>query len=176
MLNRLRIVLLAFCIGMASAPSYAAERIELTTDDVTSMWRNINNIVLVLSANIAMDDEWVQELRDMSPDTGLSADADGVAQQMGLFHGKLNALLTDSDLKTIPARDDSAPADPSTLYIRSGTMLDNLVTYLITADTLASAAIYYADAGLNATTTKDLVTEVNLANKRMDAFMEENGL
>lgn len=176
MLKRLTIVSIVFLLGMTSVQSHAADQIKLTTDHVTSMWRNINNVLLTLSANIALDDEWVQQLHDMSPDTGLSADAEGLNQEMGLFHKKLNALITASELGALEAMDDTATTETSVLYIRSGKMLDQLVKFLINADTLASAAIYYGDAQLSATTIKDLVDEVNLANQRMDAFLEENGL
>lgn len=177
MLKRLIIVSLALCIGLASTHSQAAEKIELNTGDVTSIWRNVNTIVLVLAANIAMDDEWVQELRDMKPKAELGTDEASLAQEMVQFHEKLNALLTSSELPALPpVADDSAAMTPSALYMRTGYMLDHLVNYLITADTLASAAIYYTPVDLSAATAKDLVAEVNLANQRMDAFIEENGL
>lgn len=177
MLKRFISVSLVMCIGLASTHSQAAEKIELKTGDVTSVWRNVNTIVLVLAANIAMDDEWVQELRAMKPKTELGADKKSLTQEMVRFHEKLNAVLKSEELPELPpVADDSAAMTPSALYMRAGYMLDHLVNYLITADTLASAAIYYTPVDLSTATTKDLVAEVNLANQRMDAFIEENGL
>lgn len=175
MIKRLLIVSLVVFMGLAGGQGRAADRIELNPDDVTGMWRNINTMLLVLSANIALDEEWVQGLRDLPPDASLAADAETLAREMAQFQERLNTLLASSDLAAMTATGDTA-ATPSALYIRSGAMLDRLVAYLIASDTLASVAIYYADADLQATTTKDLVAEVNLANQRISALMEESGI
>jgi hypothetical protein len=176
MLKRLITISFALLIGLASAPGHAAERIELTSKDVASLWRNINNVVLVLAANVALEDEWIQGLRDLKPDGALPANPQGITGEMVQFQDKLNVLLASNALEAIKAQEISATTSPTELYIASGDMLDHLVAYLIASDSLASVAIYYADADMNAATDQDLVAEVNLANQRIDALIEETGL
>lgn len=170
MLKRFMIVSLAISIWMASGESRATDSLELTPNNVISVWHNINDVILVLSANIALDDEWIEELRNLQP-----ADNTNLSGEMVAFSEKLNALLTSSELQTVPAP-LSTLNSTSALYIRSGTLLDNLVYYLIDSDSLASVAIYYGGEEISGKTERDVVAQINLANQRLDAFIEENGL
>jgi len=165
------IVSLAICIWMASGESRAKETIELTPDNVVTVWQNINEVILVLSANIAMDDEWVDGLRNLQP----AADTTNTAAEMTTFREKLNTLLASSNLDAVAAPNDTRDAT-SVLYVNSGTLLDNLVYYLIDADSLASVAIYYREEEINGSSSQDVVAQMSLANQRLDAFIEESGL
>lgn len=173
MLKRLMIVSLAFCIWMASAESRAADTLELSNDNVVSIWNNINEIILVLSANIALDDEWIEELRDLHP----SDEATNVQSEMATFEKKLNALLASSGMRVVRGQASLQDATAtSALYMASGTLLDNLIYYLINSDSLASVAIYYGGEAAHNQSDNDVVAQISLANQRLDAFIEENGL
>lgn len=176
MLKRLIIVSFVLCIGMTSGTGYAANQIVLTSKDVASLWRNINTVVLVLAANVALEDEWIQGVRDLKPDGNATQSAQAVTGEMLQFHEKLNVLLASSQIGASEAITISASAPPNQLYITSGEMLDLLVSYLIASDSLASVAIYYADTDTDAVTDQDLAAEVNLANQRIAALLEETGL
>lgn len=172
MWKRFLVVSLAISIWMASGESRASDNIELTQDNVVSIWRNINEIIMVLSSNIALDDEWIAELRNLQPtDTN-----GGVPAEMAAFREKLNMLLASSDLTEIQAQADLNLQNLSTLYVRSGDLLDNLVYYLIDSDSLASVAIYYGGEDVHGAPDQEVVAQINLANQRLDAFIEENGL
>jgi len=176
MLKRVMIVLLASTVWMASTQSRATDTVELTPDNVVTVWQNINEVILVLSASIALDDEWIDGLRDLQPSTTL--DTAKMPSEMNIFHEKLNAILNSSDLKTLdrlPHGDDlSTPA----LYVNSGILLDHLLHYLIASDSLASVSIYYGEGEdtTHGMSDQDVVAQINLANQRLDAFIEENGL
>ena len=69
MLKRLMIVSLAIGVWMTSGHSRATDNLELSPSNVVSIWHNINDVILVLSANIALDDEWIEGLRALQPTT-----------------------------------------------------------------------------------------------------------
>lgn len=171
-------VAFAVLFTLTSGSVHASDAIELTTDDVTAVWRNINEIVLVLSENIALDDEWIAELRDLSPADDLASDPAALDREMTAFRERLDVLMTSSDLPAVSPLDGDELSPTSALYMRSGNLLDHLVKYLIAEDSLASVAIYYAnaDADMRGAGARDLAVEIDLANQRMDAFLEENGL
>lgn len=166
----------ALLLGLASGHALAAERIELTRDDVTAVWRNVNEVVLVVAKNNAMDDAWVEDLRAMTPAPGLAQDDQALAQGMQSFHGKLATLLASAQVT--PPGDAYGPAPESELYMRSGRVLDSLVHYLIQVDSLASVAIYYADGSGDGGGAggRTLADEIDLANRRMDELLKEIGL
>jgi len=170
MLKRLLIVSLAMGLWSASDNARAAETLDLRSDNVVLVWQNINEILLVLSANIAMDDEWIEGLRNLQPDEG----ATDFNVEMSAFHEKLNKLLSSSGLDNLPQA--TPPETISEQYVSSGTMLDHLVYYLIDSDSLATVAIYYGGEAPQDSSTGDIVAQINLANQRIDAFFEENGL
>lgn len=176
MLKNLIIVSFALFMGLVSGAGHAAEQITLTSKDVTSLWRNINTVVLVLAANVALEEEWIQDLRDRKPDSNADATAQAITGEMVHFQDKLNVLLASSGLDAAKAKSLSASASSSELYISSGYMLDHLIAYLISSDALASVAIYYADVDFNTATDQELAAEVNLANQRIAALIEETGL
>ncbi|HEY9078996.1 hypothetical protein [Magnetovibrio sp.] len=171
MLKRFLIVALVMTVGTISQEARATDTLALSSDNVTRIWRNINNVILVLSAKIALDDEWIDELRNRQP-----APTGDVGDEMAAFYEKLNVLLASSDLPPVATPQDGPPQDTSTLYMRSGVMLDNLIYYLIESDSLASVAIYYGGDDLHGTSNADVVAEVNLANQRLDAYIAESGL
>jgi hypothetical protein len=184
MLKRFIIVSLAITISLASEISNAAERdagpggqsdtIRLTTNNLSRVWQNINEIILVLSANIALEDEWIQGLRDLKPNPSVDS-AVGPKDAVNAFRKKLDVLLTSNDLA--PAAPPSSDGeDISTLYVDSGTLLDNLVYYLIHSDTLASVSIYYGGEDIHGATDKDVLAEIDLASQRLDALISETGL
>jgi len=170
MLKRLLIASFAIALCMASGEVRATDRLELSSDNVTHIWRNINEVILVLSANIALDDEWIDELRNKQP-----APTGDVSQEMAAFREKLNTLLASSELAPVADAPTNTANTTSALYMRSGVMLDNLIYYLIESDSLASVAIYYGGSDVDGTSDKDVVNEVNLANQRLDAYITENG-
>ena len=166
------IVSLAIGVWMTSGHSRATDNLELSPSNVVSIWHNINDVILVLSANIALDDEWIEGLRALQPTTTSNTDIDA---EMVAFRGKLNTLLQSSDLQAVPVPSGDLDTT-SAAYMRSGTLLDNLVYYLIDGDSLASVAIYYGGEVVDDKTEKDVVAQINLASQRLDAFIEENGL
>lgn len=180
MLKRFMIASLAVVISLAVAPLHAADPVEppdtirLTTNNLSRVWKNINEIILVLSANIALDDEWIQGLRDLQPTPG-PEDAAGSKQAMAAFRKKLDHVLTSNDLPPVPVAPNDRE-DISTLYVDSGALLDSLVKYLIHSDTLASVSIYYGGEDIHGATDKDVMAEINLASQRLDAFISETGL
>jgi len=135
---------------------------------------------LVLSANIALDDEWIEELRNKQPAPISGAPDGGLADELAAFREKLNVVLASSSLAPVAApQDDTAGGKAesiSTLYMRSGVLLDNLIYYLIDSDSLAFAAIYYGGDDIDGASDNDVVAEINLANQRLDAFIIETGL
>lgn len=171
MLKRLCAVSLALALCLASGQSRAKDALELSAHDIAGIWRNINEIVLVLSANIALDDEWIEDLRGLQPATGKD-----INQELSAFRDKLNVLLADSALDAAPDLAAHSQDRHSPLYMASGQLLDHLVYYLIASDSLASVAIYYGGDDAPASQDQDIVAQINLANQRLDAFIEENGL
>lgn len=184
MLKRFIFVSLAITICLAGGISNAAEQVaspvdqsnttRLTTNNLSRVWQNINEIILVLSANIALEDEWIQGLRDLKADPS-AASAGGLKDAMAAFRKKLDVLLASNNLA--PAAPPSSENDDiSTLYVDSGTLLDNLVYYLIHSDTLASVSIYYGGEEIHGASDKDVMAEINLAEQRLDALIKESGL
>jgi len=174
MLKRFMIVSLAIGFCLASVESRATDNVELSSDNVTQVWRNINEVILVLSANIALEDEWVEQLRNMQPTSTSASEAD-ISSEMTAFREKLNTVLASSELAPVEPPSDM-PNSTSTLYTVTGTLLDNLIYYLIESDSLASVAIYYGGEDMDGTSNKDVMAQVNLANQRLEAFIVETGL
>lgn len=174
MLKRFMIVSLAIGFCLASVESRASDNVALSSDNVTQVWRNINEVILVLSANIALEDEWIEQLRNMQPTTA-SDTMDGITAEMAAFREKLNTVLTSSELAPVEAP-TGTPNSNSALYAVTGTLLDNLIYYLIESDSLASVAIYYGGEEIHDTSHKDVTAQVNLANQRLEAFIIETGL
>ncbi|OEJ68672.1 hypothetical protein BEN30_05510 [Magnetovibrio blakemorei] len=184
MLKRFIIVSLAIVTSLASGISSAAEQdagpvgqsdtIRLTTNNLSRVWQNINEIILVLSANIALEDEWIQGLRDLKPNPSVDTSV-GPKGAMTAFRKKLDVLLTSNDLAPTPSPSSDAD-DISALYVDSGMLLDNLVYYLIHSDTLASVSIYYGGEDIHGATDKDVLAEIDLASQRLDALISESGL
>lgn len=165
------IVALVMALSLAAKESRASDTLELSSDNLTHIWRNINEVILVLSANIALDDEWIEDLRNKQPaPTGVAAD------ELAAFYQKLNMLLASSDLKPVDAPLSGTTDDTSALYMSSGVMLDNLIFYLIESDSLASVALYYGGDAVHGASHKDVVAEMNLANQRLDAYIVESDL
>lgn len=175
MLKRFLIVSLVMSFCLAGEEGRAADSVELSTDNVTQVWRNINDVILVLSANIALEDEWVDELRNMQPTTTSDSMSD-IASEMATFREKLNKVLASSELSPVEAPSDGAENGISGLYTVTGTLLDNLIFYLIKSDSLASVAIYYGGEEMSGTSNKDVMAQLNLANQRLEAFIVETGL
>jgi len=160
---------------MASVESRATDTVELSQDNVARVWLNINEVILVLSANIALEEEWVEGLRNMQP-TSVSDSMSDITAEMAQFREKLNTVLASSDLSPVTAPPASTPNSIGTLYTNTGTLLDNLIYYLIKSDSLASVAIYYGGEELSGTSNKDVMAQVSLASQRLDAYIAETGL
>jgi len=176
MLKRFMIVVIVTTLSMAVKDTRASDTLELSPDNLTQIWRNINEVILVLSANIALDDEWIEELRNKQPAPASGAPDDGLADELAAFREKLNTVLASNELAPVAPPQDNATGDTSALYMRSGVMLDNLVFYLIESDSLASVALYYGGEKVHGASNKDVVAEMNLANQRLDAYITETGL
>lgn len=170
------IVMIVTTLSMAVKDTRAGDTLELSPNNLTQIWRNINEVILVLSANIALDDEWIEELRNKQPAPALNGPDGGLADELATFREKLNIVLASSSLAPVAPPQGNATGDTSTLYMRSGVLLDNLIFYLIDSDSLAFAAIYYGGDEINGASNKDVVAEINLANQRLDAFIIETGL
>jgi len=180
MLKRFMIVVIVTTLVMAVKDTRASDTLELSPDNLTRIWRNINEVILVLSANIALDDEWIEELRNKQPAPAPAPPDGGLADELAAFREKLNIILASSSLAPVSAPQDNTAGgmaqNTSTLYMRSGVLLDNLIFYLIDSDSLAFAAIYYGGDDIDGASDKDVVAEINLANQRLDAFIIETGL
>ena len=178
MLKRFMIVVIVTTLVMAVKDTRASDTLELSPNNLTRIWRNINEVILVLSANIALDDEWIEELRNKQP--APDTPDGGLADELAAFREKLNIILASSSLAPVAAPQektaDGTAENTSTLYMRSGVLLDNLIFYLIDSDSLAFAAIYYGDDDIDGASDKDVVAQINLANQRLDAFIIETGL
>ena len=176
MLKRFWIMALVLAISVAAKETRASDTLKLSADNLTRIWRNINEVVLVLSANIALDDEWIEELRNKQPAPTPGTPDGGLANELAAFREKLNIVLASDALAPVAPPQGNTADSTSTLYMRSGVMLDNLIFYLIESDSLASVAIYYGGDGVHGASNKDVVAEMNLANQRLDAYITETGL
>jgi len=170
------IVVIVTTLSMAVKDTRASDTLELSSNNLTQIWRNINEVILVLSANIALDDEWIEELRNKQPAPAPDTPDGGLADELAAFREKLNIILASSSLAPVAAPQEKTAESTSTLYMRSGVLLDNLIFYLIDSDSLAFAAIYYGDDDIDGASDKDVVAQINLANQRLDAFIIETGL
>ena len=176
MRTRLFGAFMGLLLGFSATHAHANDTIVITTSDVTTNWRNINEIVLVLAGGIALDEEWVQELRDLQAESGLAADPQGLDAAIAAFRERLAAALDAEGMTPTPLPTGEELSDISARYVRSGVLLDDLVRYLIHTDTLASVAVYYTNADeVKNATDQELAAAINLATQRLDAFLEESG-
>lgn len=176
----LAIVGLLLCTVTAGiAPGVAqASQIELTNNQVFTTWSNINGAVTVIGVSTALDDEWAEEFKAMAPEPVSGKSAADVIAAITQFRAKLDILRADSELDATPVfKHPTRPDDaPSVLYINSGMIMDSLIMLLISLDPLAFVAHYYAWEEVQGKTLDDLYAQIALATKRVDIYMEENGI
>lgn len=174
--SALGILLIAALI--ATAPSARASQIELTANQIYTTWTNINGAFIVIAASTAIDDDWTAEFKAMPLQPFDGKTLDDVNTLTAQFRTKLNAVLVDgehdpAEVVSLPGRADNAP---SVVYLNAGVMMDKLILLLIQTDPLAFVAQFYLQEKIDDKSANDVYAQAELANRRLDAYMEENGI
>lgn len=155
-----------------------ATQIELTANQINATWSNVNDALIVIAAATAIDDEWTAKFKAMAPEPVKGKPLRDAVEQASQFRGKLNAVLAANSFEPVAAASDAHRADdsPPMVYLNSGRLMDSLILLLIRIDPLAFVAHYYAWSQTDDKTADDVYAMAALANKRMDAYMKENGI
>lgn len=175
MLARLSLIL---AVLMALPSASRANEIELSAAQVASAWNNINGALIVIGASTAIDDDWTESFKAMAAAPVQGKTLGDVVSQAELFRKKLNVLLAENEFEpmTFGVNPILASDSPPMVYLNSGRVMDALILLLNQIDPLAFIAQYYALDNDKEKTANDAYASVALANQRMDAYMEENGI
>ena len=160
---------------MASSPAMADVR--LTPGHSFGVINNANEVLLDLAVRTAIDDDWVEMLRNM-PEPSMS----GVNRAMVLTHfegvrTRLNRLRAADELPEISPFSADAADSEANLYVAAGKILDALVQIIYANDNLAMIANYYLpDSKDLDRDLSSIANEAELLSQRLDAYIEENEL
>lgn len=161
-----------------TVPGARAAQIELTASQITTTWENINGALIVVAASTAIDDDWTQQFKTMAPEPASGKTLADVVSRMEAFRAKLNAVLAENEMDAVNLLLGSGqrPDDVPVVYRHSGQIMDSLILMLNRIDPLAFIAQYYAMRSDNSATADDAYAAAELANRRMDEYMTENGI
>lgn len=165
---------IAICLLMTPA---AMADVRLTPGHSYGVIAKANQVLLDLAVRTAIDDEWVDMLRDMTADSRTAADRAQVLISLQGVRDRLNRLRAADELPEVsPFAADAADSN-ATLYVATGKVLDALVQIIYANDNLAMIANYYLpdptsiDQDLAA-----IAMQADLLSMRLDAYIEENEL
>lgn len=171
-------VLFGLLAPLVFAGTSRATQIELTANQISTTWSNLNDALIVIAAATAIDDEWTAKFKAMAPEPVQGKTLANAVEQATLFRRKLNAVLAANAFEPVESISDRhrATDSPPMVYLNSGRLMDSLILLLIRIDPLAFVAHYYAWSQSDDKTADDVYAMAALANKRMDAYMKENGI
>ena len=177
MTKSFRTLLTPLIAAILMTASSAMADVRLTPGHSFGVINNANNVLLDLAVRTAIDDDWVEMLRNM-PEPSMS----GVTRATVLTHfegvrTRLNQLRAADELPEISPFSADAADSEATLYVAAGKILDALVQIIYANDNLAMIANYYlpdpADVGRDLSA---IASAAELLSLRLDAYIEENEL
>lgn len=161
--------------GAQSAEEASKVQIELTANQLYSTWDNINGALTVVAASTSMDDDWTEMFKTMAPDPASGKTLADLVAELQVFKTKLDVVRAESEMDPVALTATNLES-LSGVFLASGQIMDELILVLNYTDPLAFIAQYYLWKDEGEKSMNDAFAMAALANKRMDVYMEENGI
>lgn len=162
---------------LGSGPARAYD-VELRWGHVTTTWQRINLVLMSIAEKVAMDDDWLKQLKDMKPVPGAGKTEADAAAVIASFRSALDRY--NATHKVDPAsvhRPDLAPdGSLAAAYLDSGYLLDAIILQVVKSDPVRVIGQYFprfeeAGGGL-----PEAYGEIGRAEARLKAIMTELGV
>ena len=175
----------AACIVIAGITLFPlrvpAVEIELTPTQVYSVWKGINESLLVIARVISDDTSWHQELSRIRPRAVRDKRPADVLEQLKAYRAKFDRLRRRAGLKPIRRfLGDVKPVTPTVVYLNSGPVLNGQVEWLIrnTGPDQMVSQFYpsHHHAGSSERTPSHVYALIKLANRRLAKILAKAGI
>ena len=158
-----------------------AVEIELTPTQVFSVWKGINESLLVIARVISDDTVWHQELSRIRPRAVRDKRLADVQEQLKAYRAKLDRLRRRAGLKPIQRfLSDGKPVTPAVVYRNSGPVLNGQVEWLIrnTGQDQPVSQFYpsHHHASSSKRTPSHVYALMKLANRRLAKILVKAGI
>lgn len=178
MLRSSRFALLTAAVFLLSGHPGNSSDLLVSSNQVFSIWKNINETLVVSAASESMDDDWTEEIKTMPPRTFKKTNPKDVLAQVASIREKVDKLLApnqDPPVRTL-AKWNGKDAIHNTIYLNSGRILDALALHIVALDPISLASVYYSWSSAKGKTPDDTMSIIDLADRRLDEIIKEQGL
>jgi len=184
-MRKLTQIIMALALFLTVSSSKPAQAIEfgLTASTVYSIWRNINNAVLIYAKERSTDEKWLKSLENMRQDTFSGKVPANVLEKVKQFNIKLDELrqdeeahskelLLESGLSVLLAGDDHNRVTPSRVYLHSGQALIKIVEEILHISPIDAEISSFFDVGAASDKTpSDVFSLVELGLRYLDEIL-----
>ncbi len=178
MLRLPRFALLTAAIFLLTGHPGKSSDIVISSNQVFSVWEKINETLVVSAASESMDDDWTEKIKTMPPQAFEKTNPKDVLARMASIRDKVDKLLApnqDPPVKTLIKWNDD-DAIHNTIYLNSGLILDALALHIVALDPISLASVYYSWPAAKGKTPDDAMSIIDLADRRLDEIIKEQGL
>jgi len=163
--------------GVASGPARALD-LGLTTNQVFSLWTNINNAVLVTAETAIADPALWDEVKKIETKSFSGKTPADVFEKVGEFHITFGRLRIKSDLSANHTIHGSVgETTPSDVFIHSKDVLNDISEWLaVNTGPKTLIAPLYGRHQFSGKTPSDVYALVDLANRRIKAILRLAGI
>ncbi|HEC14495.1 MAG TPA: hypothetical protein ENI72_01945 [Rhodospirillales bacterium] len=178
MLRIPRIAFLATTVFLLTGHPGNSSDLLVSSNQVFSIWKNINKTLVVTAASESMDDDWTEKIKSMPPLTFEKTNPKDVLARIVSVREKVDKVLSTNDEPPVKllAEWNGKDAIHNTAYLNSGLILDALALHIVALDPISLASVYYSWPAAKEKTPNDTMAVIDLADRRLDEIIKEQGL
>ncbi len=173
-----RIALLATAVFLLTGHPGNSSDLLVTSNQVFTVWENINETLVVTAASESMDDDWTEKIKTMPPQPFKGINPKDVLARITTVREKVDKLLSTNEENPVKplAKWGGKDAVHNTVYLNSGLILDALALHIVALDPISLASVYYSWPTAKEKTPDDTMSVIDLADRRLDEIIREQGL
>ncbi|NQV84730.1 MAG: hypothetical protein HQ494_13030 [Rhodospirillales bacterium] len=163
---------------LAAPGSARAVELGLTPSPVFGLWTNINKALIVYARARSTNEDWLNQLAQMTPEKFSGKDSATVLEMVKTFAARLNELdvrrpdkttdkLLGSDLQHLLANDQGR-VTPSMVYLHSGQVLINVAEDILRASSVpVEVSPFFEERNVADKTPSDVFGLIDLGLRRL---------